>query len=659
MKHFRHPSSLVSAVVAFSWFWTGLDLTIALTANNLLDLSVFGECVIHFTQMKDDWETVDHAEAIIHDQYQSSESLQHQLISVHNSSFDAMDPAGSLIQPAIGVKEKCTLNVLLGVDFDRGLSLYGIVTNSDYTYSSDPFSTYILILTSQLEYVYSEHWNVLPTRIFYFEFPSTYESSQVRPPFVQYYCALCAGPLLVKMPITPMLAFTSYLNLKSILVQQNILLQTSSVPGRYEFNSEQYRAFRESSSNQCGYGFMELLSKTTETNMTVIVEPDRSKYTFHSGYTGHVNMGVFYSVIRFRDTASSWYEENCKGHILYCTCKIKAQRNLIYEGWLGAFTPNVWLGVLIAILSFSFLFACKSSGITKPETKSAFCTQKCLFAPFFDVFSMFVRQGELKKSLLMLLVCFAAAIILCFYENFMTSATIIAPDPPNYHTLKSLMRDGYTVLYQASSVDDFTKHFLEKHLFDSGVAYKSKQLKGVNLTTFHLLKAMDTNKNYLSYYNVFSNTQSAIRLRQMQLYNKGCYCFILKHGFYEVPGYVRITHFLRFRFQRTLNRLQQNGLHHFYRKRCENIANALTETRIRRRIDADEFMSNNSASHLSTIFESNDYIGPPSLNIIFCSLGALCLSWILVFTLGELKLLIISFGWVKRLFDTKVIIIRN
>jgi hypothetical protein len=647
MEYFSHRLSLILAANAVHWFCTVFRMTMALSVNDYLDLRPFGECVIHFTKMKDDWETIDRTEAIIHAQYQIREAHQHTMISVYNSSFDKKYPVSSLIQPDVSVKEDCTLNVLLGVNFNQQSTLIEIIARSNYTYSSHPFSTYVFLLDSELKYAHSDYLKDLPTRIFYLGYPTPSLLSNRNPPYLWYVCFQCAGSVYVKVYTTQNLAFVSSLNLRSKWGQTDIVFKRLFAASRFTLYSGQYLAFKKPSVFNCEYGFMDVLSKTVTPNATVIVQPLYSGHNYQSGYTGNIQIDVTYVNITVRRASSSWYENFVEGHILYCTCKTKTQRPLVYEGWIGSFTLSVWLGILLTILSFSTLLSCKSPNLQKSKTHPVL-KRNNFWSALFEVCSLFLRQGSLRNNL-MLFCTFTAGIILGFYENFMTSA-IIAPEPSFHHTLQSLMEAGYTVLYKTfatedfKSIDGFKKQNIENYLMASGVAYNRKQIEHVNASTFDSLKAMDDHKHYLSYFDWFSELAGKAWLTRMQLYNKGCNCAILKNGFHARPAYTEINHFLSSLIHKTLNLLRENGLHHFYKTKCQYAANKLSETILKRRLEAAESVRSPSGAQLG----STDYIGSPSLNVIFCLLGVLCLSCTLLFTLVEFKLLIISVRWVKQ-----------
>jgi hypothetical protein len=651
MEYFSHPLSLILAANAVHWFCTVFRMTMALSVNDYLDLSAFGECVIHFTKMKDDWETIDRTEAIIHAQYQSREAHQHQMISVYNSSFDKKDPVRSLIQPDVSVKEECALNVLLGVHFNQQPTVIEIILTSNYTYSSDPFSTYIFVLDSELKYAHSDRWKDIPTRIFYLGFPDPSSISHKNPPHLWYICFQCARSVYAKMYITPNLASVSSLNLRSNWAKQDIVFKRLFVTSRFILYLGQYWAFKKPSMSYCEYGFMDLLSKSAEPNMTIIVQPLYTGHNYQSGYTGNIQIDVSYVSFTFRRATSSWYEYLTKGHILYCTCRTKTQRAFIYEGWIGSFKPDVWLGILISILSLSAAVAFKSSKIKKPNVMFAVLTKTNFCVSLFDVCSLFLRQGGLRNNVLMLLGTFIAGIVSGFYENFITSA-IIAPETSHHHTLQSLMDAGYTVLYKTFTTENFKIQTIENYLMDAGVAYNRKQIQLANASTFDSLKAVDENNNYLSYFDWFSDLARKSWLSRIQLYNKDCNCLTLEHGFHEIPGYTEINHFLSSRFHTTLNRLRGNGLYNFYRTTCRITADNLAKTRLKRMLDAEEFTRlNKSGSSPEIEFGSTDYIGSSNLNVIFCLLGVLCLTCLLIFSLVELEAFIVCVRCVKAVLS--------
>jgi hypothetical protein len=655
MIPFNHQSTSISALLVILLFSNLYKITIAIEPNPILDLSVFGECVIHFTKMQDDWETIDRTESIIHAQYQSRETHQHQLISIYNSSFNENNPVDTLIQPSISIMEECTLNVLLGVHWNQHYKLAQIIQFSNYTYSSDPFSTYILIVDSRNQPVYYDTWMTFPTRIFYFEFPSPYSSSISLPHFVKYLCLYCTGSPYVRMQVTPKLSSVSYLNLRSKWVRQEIVFRLHTVPWRFTLFSGQENAFRKTTESQCAYGLIEILSKATEPNMTVVMEPMFTKDTFYSGFTGKIFMYVFYrKAVSFSNANRVWYEHLTRGQMFYCICKLTNGQTLIYEGWIGSFTPNVWLGVFITVVSVSIIGACQAARSSNKQNTSllAIILRTDLLLTFLDVFSMFLRQGEIKKNLIMSLCTLAAAILLAFYENFMTSA-IISPEPPKHHSLRSLIEASYILVYTTHAIDHEQRTALENELLKYNVKYDRRQIMYINASMFGSMKAMDSGGNYLAYFNYYSEEVAKSTLSLMQLANPGCKCFISNYGFHEIPSYNEIHHFLRSKFYGTLNRLQANGLHYFYRTRCVSIASHLVETRIKRRVQAAELDNTTLSNGVGIEFGSPDYIGWSSLSAFFCLVGILVVFCILDFILIEIRLLTINVHRVKRTFSRR------
>jgi hypothetical protein len=643
MVSFHHQSTyilLLSVILLLSNFH---KITTAVKPNTLLDLSVFGECVIHFTKMQDDWETIDRTESIIHAQYQSRENHHHQLISIYNSSFNNINPVNSLIQPSISIMEECTLNVLLGVHWNQHYQLAQIIEFSNYTYSSEPFSTYVLILDSRNHDVYFDSWGTFPTRIFYFKFPSPDSSSIGGPHFINYLCLYCAGSPYIRMHVTQNLSSASYLNLRSMWVKQEIVFRFNSVAWRFRLVSAQETTFRKTTDSQCEYGLVELMSKATEPNMTVIMEPLHTKDTFYSGYTGKVFMHVFYqNAMRFSTANSCWYEDLNRGTMFYCTCKLTNEQTLVYEGWIGSFTPKVWFGIFITIVSVSIIGACKASRSPNKDTTSlGFISRTNLLISFLGVLSLFLRQGQIKKNLMMSLCALTSAILLAFYENFMTSA-IISPEPPKHHSLRSLIEASYILVYTTHSNDDEQRLVLENELLKSNVKYDRGQIMYINISMFESVKATDSDGNYLSYFDWYTEDVAKSRLSRMQLTNPGCKVFISNYGFPEIPKYNEIHHFLRFRLYGTMNRLQANGLHYFYRTRCTSIASHLRETEIKRRVQAAELENGTSSTSLGIEFGSPDYISWSSLSALFCLVGIWVVFSILVFILTEIKLVNLS-----------------
>jgi hypothetical protein len=243
----------------------------------------------------------------------------------------------------------------------------------------------------------------------------------------------------------------------------------------------------------------------------------------------------------------------------------------------------------------------------------------------------------------MLLCAFVAGLLLMSYENFMTSAIIVAPESPSQPTINSLFQAGYTLLHKSHIK-------LPKPV----LSHYAKHAKPVNSSNFKTLKAMDANKEYLAYFQISSDTEGRFFVDDMQLVNKGCNCFILRLG--EIPGYTAINHSLRSRFLRTLNRLQQNGIYHFYKTRCPISAQMMQHTKSERRLEAEELeRTSKIRGSPSSEFESTIYIGSSNLNVIFCLLGILFIFFTLLFILVELKLFIKSVRCLKLFFSKRII----
>jgi hypothetical protein len=110
------------------------------TIEKILDLSVFGNCNIYLKRFRDDQGTVDLTEKLI--LVQQELRKEYALTCIDNATRIL-----PIATPTVSLFEGCVLHIIVGIVPYHLMRLHTFMVINNYTYSSTPFSTYILILT--------------------------------------------------------------------------------------------------------------------------------------------------------------------------------------------------------------------------------------------------------------------------------------------------------------------------------------------------------------------------------------------------------------------------------------------------------------------------------------------------------------------------------
>jgi hypothetical protein len=122
------------------------------TVENILDLSVFGPCNINLKWFRELQFTTDFVETIL--VVQQKRRKDYALTTIDNATRRV-----PMVSPMIGLFEGCVLNIIVGLVPNDLIRQDQFMNQNNYTYSSTPFSTYILI-----PYTYKANENVIPPR---------------------------------------------------------------------------------------------------------------------------------------------------------------------------------------------------------------------------------------------------------------------------------------------------------------------------------------------------------------------------------------------------------------------------------------------------------------------------------------------------------------
>jgi hypothetical protein len=254
------------------------------TIEKILDLTVFGQCNIYLKRFRDDQIYLDLTEKIIHVQQQNRKDYALTSIQNNTNLFSGLSPTVSLF-------EGCVLNVLVGVNPKYGEVLDIFMIDNNYTYSSTPFSTYILIspaYQADSDVIYPRFAMLyLPVRVFYLLLPilQNDDLNLYTRPYV-LVCAHCGESSWVKiMSISSDLAYISSLNFSSSWSRNNVQIINEFADGYDLTGCEEEPWLRgypssfniSSRRDVCfdKYSFMDVLVRSVGRNLTLSAKSER------------------------------------------------------------------------------------------------------------------------------------------------------------------------------------------------------------------------------------------------------------------------------------------------------------------------------------------------------------------------------------------------
>jgi hypothetical protein len=564
------------------------------TIEKILDLTVFGQCNIYLKRFWDSQQTLDLTEKFIHVQQENRKDYA--LTSIENATH-----VFSGVSPTVSLFEGCVLTVLVGVNPKYGEVLDILMINNNYTYSSTPFSTYILIspaYQADSDVIYPRFTMLyLPVRVFYLLLPILQNDDlnlYTRPYLL--VCAHCGESSWVKlMSGSSDLAYISSLNFSSSWSRNNVQILNKFVVG-YDLTgcdegpwliAYQSTPIVSSWRDVCFhmYSFMDVLVRSVGRNLTLSSKSERD--ISDKRFFGHIEKG-YISDQRFSggfpDAASVWFQQVGIGQLYFCDCNPKSQSELL-KAWVTPFERSVWLGLIIIFLLLSLLIGVKLQ-VGKLNTKNI--TAKDFVAPILAIAGIFLRQEGKKigNQRLLLLTSFCVGVILLLYENFVTSKLVVPPPKLEYNFSGLLMAAGSKVIYSGEdSPTSLELIELETEALKWNITYLKAQFQFNG--ELHRRKPPLENGTILSYFGFYSAVDSDDELRKLKLLNNKCHCYIVNHEFRHVNAYIRFSLFQRKRFISILKILLESGIFSFFNEKIRKHENDILLTKLSRWLEND------------------------------------------------------------------------
>jgi hypothetical protein len=560
------------------------------TIEKILDLTVFGQCNIYLKRFRDNQMFLDLTEKIIHVQQENRKDYALTSIENYTHLFPGLSPTVSLF-------EGCVLNVLVGVSPNDGKILDILMINNNYTYSSTPFSTYILITPAyqaDAPVIYPRFTMLyLPVRVFYLFVP-TLQNDDVNL-YTRPYGLVCAhceewswGKI---MSVNSNLAYISSLNFSSSWSRNNVQIIDEFADG-YDLTGcdegpwlggYHSRFIISSRRDVCfyTYSFMDVLVRSVGRNLTLSAksEIDISDKRF----SGHIYEAYVTDPI-FTQAASAWFQYVSIGKLHFCDCNPKSQRELL-KAWVTPFERSVWLSMMIMFLLLNLLVGVKLQ-IGKLNSKSS--RVKDFVVPILAIAGIFFRQegAKIGNQSLLLLTSFCVGVILLLYENFVTSELVVPPPKLEHNFSGLLTAAGSKVIYTG---EDSPTNAELIELETEALKWNIKYLK----SQFELKKEIHSaspplqNGTILSYFRFYSAVDSDLELRKLKLLYNKCHCYIVNHAFKHVHEYILSHLFQRKRFISVLNILRETGIFSFFNENIRKQYSDIKLTKLSRWLEND------------------------------------------------------------------------
>jgi hypothetical protein len=595
----------------------------SVTIEKILDLTVFGQCNINFKWFRESQITVDIIEKII--LVQHNVRKDYALTTIENAT--RKDP---MVGPAIALFEGCVLNIIVGVVECDMIRLDQFMIQNNYTYSSTPFSTYILI-----PYTYKANENVisprftmlqLPVRVFYLLLP-TLPNDDVdlyTHPYV-LVCLHCGeSSWAKKMAVTSELAYVSSLNFSSSWIKNDVQFINMFKDG--DKTVCDYEPWMDVT--KCDYYsvFMAVLLRSVELNLTL-----SAKYKIdHKDNRFLGDFDTVYTVDpSFQYAASSWFLGVAIGRIFFCDCNSKSQNEML-TAWSAPFGLVVWLGLVMTFLLLSLTVGVKLNVAKGYAEKGG--VKDCVVS-LLTVCRLFLRQpgSKIGKPGLVILSSFCIGVVLSLYENSVTSELVVPP-PKFEHNLSSLfMTAGAKVIYSGPNIStngNLMELTSETHKWN--IRYSKEQFELSN----EIPKEGSTLKNQtsFSYFGFYTASESEYLLHKLKVKNNKCHSYIVNHAFRQREFYWNFDLLFRKRLISISNVLRQSGIISLFIKKYEQREGDLAHTQLIRFVEDNKYHLDFFAREergLDLIHLENLYF----LQVIFGGMGFLA---VIVFTLTEI-----------------------
>jgi hypothetical protein len=594
------------------------------TVENILDLSVFGPCNINLKWFREHQLTVDLIEEIV--LVQQKLRKDYSLTTIDNATRRV-----PMVSPTIGLFEGCVLNIIVGLGPNDGIRQDQFMMQNNYTYSSTPFSTYILI-----PYTYKANENVippkfamlyLPVRVFYLLVPILPDDdvNLYTRPYV-LVCAPCGKSWAKKMAGSSDLAYLSSLNFSTSWLRNNVQIINRYFEG--DITGCDYAPWVGLGLTKCthNFPFMDVLVRSIELNLTLSANYNRHNWDNRS--LGHIENGYLRNQ-HFEAAASSFFHDSAIGVIYFCDCNPKSQTEML-TAWGAPFGRFVWVGLVITFLLLSIMIGIKLK-VCKGDAKT--CSVKDCIVPLFTVAGLYLRQQGTKvgNQGLVILSSFCIGVVLSLYENAVTSKLVVPP-PKFEHNLSSLlMSAGTKIIYtglNTSRNGNLMELQFQTTKYDIQYAKERFELNN-ELYNKALPLENQTSRAYLGFYTAVENDQ---RLRQLKIMNNKCHCYLVKHTFRKTGHYIHFDLLLKKRFISILNVLRQSGITYFFNEKYRKHEGYLLLAKLRRLLEDKKLHSDFFAREEP----GPDLIQLGNLYFLLVIFGGMGFVAVIIFTLTEM-----------------------
>jgi hypothetical protein len=577
------PTS-VSIIIYTIWIYVPKCSAEKVTVENILDLSIFGPCNINLKWFREHQFTTDFVEKIL--VVQQKRRKDYALTTIDNATRRV-----PMVSPMIGLFEGCVLNIIVGTGPNDGIRQDIFMIQNNYTYSSTPFSTYILI-----PYTYKADENVipprfamlyLPVRVFYLLVPIFLDDdvNLYTGPYV-LVCAPCGKSWAKKMAVNSDLASVSSLNFSSSWLRNDVQFINKYTEG--DITGCDYAPWWGLTECTNFFPLMDVLVRSVKFNLTLSAKYKNDDWD--NQFLGHIEYGyLLFTNPHFEYEASSWLHDSAIGGIYFCDCNPKSQTEML-TAWGAPFGRFVWVGLVITFLLLSITIGIKLK-VGKGYAKT--CSVKDCIVPFFTVAGLYLRQQGTKVANrgLVMVSSFCIGVVLLLYENSVTSKLVVPP-PMFEHNLSSLLMSvGTKIVYtgpNSSTNGDLLELQTQTKKYD--IQYSKDQFELYKNELYDKALPLE-NQTRRAYFGFYTAVESDLWLRWLKLKNNKCHCYIVKHTFRKTGNYISFGLLLRKRFLSILNVLRQSGITYFFTEKYRKHEGNLKLTKLRRLLEKKKYHS--------------------------------------------------------------------
>jgi hypothetical protein len=517
------------------------------------DMSIFGPCVIHIKMFRDSRLIEDLSSIIINAQLISRREA---LFSIFNGT-----DLDSQIQPIGSVYEKCSVNVMVGVQPRHDKLLHDWMYTSAYTFSQKPHSIYVIALDSETNSMMIDKATImLPVSIFVINIYTNSVELESEPRF-WYYCSSCTYPLqpVLNKNNIRLLSDSNY-ERKWQYPKLNLQAKVSRITGEItlceKYIWEKWLAsfdddIRETYS-VCSksFSFLDLVARSTHPNMTISLVNVVNRMS--DGFSGQLIYGSWTTANHLDPwlASSTYFHRPAAATIIYCNCDRQSDVST-FESCVKCFSLTLWLSIFgICALVQMYLSATQF-------TKQGTLAFGLFLELIMNVISLVVRQGNCTTRVLALF-SFVMFLVTSLYENSMTSDIIVPAVKPEME-LSQLILSGYKVLYVGantyrSQIDSVKEAFkLSRTPFDSSKVHLMTNAMFTDPKTF------SSDKN--GYFVVATENSRKIILGRIQSYVPShCWCTSVKNELQSFRTFSGYKHRLTEKIFRYINLLNQAGI---------------------------------------------------------------------------------------------------